>query len=78
VNIGSGKGSSVAEVAEAVGQIVGRPDLLQLGALPGGDRTSVVAAVDRLCDEVGFVPRLSLEQGLRDAVEWWRQRTRRR
>lgn len=78
VNIGSGEGSAVAEVAEAVARIVGRPELLRVGALPGGDRTSVVAAVRRLCDEVGFRPRLSLEQGLRDAVEWWRQRTRRR
>jgi nucleoside-diphosphate-sugar epimerase len=78
VNVGSGEGVSVAEVAEAVARIVGRPELLWLGALPGGDRTSVVAAVSRLRDEVGFRPRLSLEQGLRDAVEWWRQRTRRR
>jgi nucleoside-diphosphate-sugar epimerase len=78
VNVGSGEGTSVAEVAEALARIVGRPELLRLSALPGGDRTSVVAAVRRLRDEVGFRPRLSLEQGLRDAVEWWRQRTRRR
>jgi nucleoside-diphosphate-sugar epimerase len=78
VNVGSGEGTSVAAVAEAVARIVGRPDLLRLGALPGGDETFVVGAVDRLRDEVGFSPRLSLEEGLRDAVEWWRQRTRRR
>jgi nucleoside-diphosphate-sugar epimerase len=78
VNVGSGEGTSVAALAEAVARIVGRPDLLRLGALPGGDETSVVAGVDRLRDEVGFSPRLSLEEGLRDAVEWWRQRTRRR
>jgi nucleoside-diphosphate-sugar epimerase len=78
VNVGSGEGTSVAALAEAVARIVGRPDLLRLGALPGGDGTSVVAAVDRLRDEVGFSPRLSLEEGLRDAVDWWRQRTRRR
>jgi nucleoside-diphosphate-sugar epimerase len=78
VNVGSGEGTSVAAVAEAVARIVGRPELLRLGALPGEDGTSVVAAVHRLGDEVGFRPRLSLEEGLRDAVEWWRQRRRRR
>jgi nucleoside-diphosphate-sugar epimerase len=78
VNVGSGEGTSVATVAEAVARIVGRPELLRLGALPGEDGTSVVAAVDRLGDEVGFRPRLSLEEGLRDTVEWWRQRRRRR
>jgi nucleoside-diphosphate-sugar epimerase len=78
VNVGGGEGTSVAAVAEAIARIIGRPELLRLGALPGDDRTSVVAALDRLHDEVGFTPRLSLEQGLRDAVEWWRQRTRRR
>jgi nucleoside-diphosphate-sugar epimerase len=78
VNVGSGDGTSVAAVAEAVARIVGRPELLRLGALPGDNATSVVAAVDRLRDEVGFTPRLSLEEGLRDAVDWWRQRARRK
>jgi nucleoside-diphosphate-sugar epimerase len=78
VNVGSGEGTSVADVAASVARIVGRPELLRLGALPGGDETRVVAATGRLSDEVGFVPRLDLEQGLRDAVDWWRQRVRRR
>jgi nucleoside-diphosphate-sugar epimerase len=78
VNVGSGEGLRVADVAEAVARIVGRPELLRLGALPGDDRTSVVASVARLRNEVGFVPRLSLEEGLRDAVDWWRQRMRRK
>jgi nucleoside-diphosphate-sugar epimerase len=78
VNVGSGEGIRVADVAEAAARIVGRPELLRLGALPGDDRTSVVASVARLRNEVGFVPRLSLEVGLRDAVDWWRQRMRRK
>jgi nucleoside-diphosphate-sugar epimerase len=78
VNVGSGKGTAVADVAAFVARIVGRPELLRLGALPGADETHVVAATERLRNEVGFVPRLDLEEGLRDAVEWWRQRVRRR
>jgi nucleoside-diphosphate-sugar epimerase len=78
VNVGSGTDSSVAEIARSLGEIVGRPELVRLGALPGDDETRVVAATARLRDEVGFTPRFGLEEGLREAVEWWRQRTRRR
>jgi len=78
VNVGSGEGTTVAEIARAVARIAGSEELLRLGALPGDDRTSVVASTERLRDEVGFVPAFTLEAGLRDAVEWWRQRTRSR
>ena len=78
VNIGSGEAISVADVARALARIVGREELLRVGALPGGDDgTTVVAAVGRLRSEVGFVPRYGLDDGLHDTVEWWRQRTRR-
>jgi nucleoside-diphosphate-sugar epimerase len=78
VNVGSGAGTSVAEIARLLGRIVGRPDLVRLGALPGGDGTRVVADARRLREKVGFTPSYELEEGLRDAVEWWRQRTRRK
>jgi len=78
VNIGSGSSASVADVATTLAQIVGREDLLRLGGLGDGDETRVVADVGRLAEELGFEARYGLEDGLRDAVEWWRQRTRRR
>ena len=78
VNVGSGKGTSVGEVARAVARIAGGEELLEIGALPGDDTTSAVATTRRLREEVGFDPVFTLESGLRDAVEWWRQRTRRR
>ena len=78
VNIASGEPTSVAGVAQLVAAIVGRPDLLRLGALPGDDRSRIVAVVDRLRDELGFAPSRSLEDGLRATVEWWGQRIRRR
>jgi nucleoside-diphosphate-sugar epimerase len=78
VNVGSGEGTAVAQVAREVAGIAGGEELLEVGALDGRDETSVVASIVRLRDEVGFVPRFTLQDGLRDAVEWWRQRTRRR
>jgi nucleoside-diphosphate-sugar epimerase len=78
INVGSGQGTSVAAVAARVAQIVGRGDLLRLGDLAGDDETSVVADIGRLRNELGFRPQYQLDDGLRDAVDWWRQRTRRR
>jgi nucleoside-diphosphate-sugar epimerase len=78
INIGSGEGASVADVATKVAQIVGREDILLLGELGNGDNTRVVAEIDRLRGEVGFTPRYGLDEGLRDVVDWWRQRMRRR
>jgi nucleoside-diphosphate-sugar epimerase len=78
VNVGTGRDTPVADVARMLAQILGREELLTVGALPGDDHTRVVAETTRLRDEVGFSPRYGLEDGLRDTVEWWRQRTRRR
>lgn len=72
VNIGTGKASSVAAVATTVAQVLDREDLLRIGT--DGESSKVVAAVTRLRNEVGFVPRYDLEAGLRDTVDWWRAR----
>jgi nucleoside-diphosphate-sugar epimerase len=78
VEIGTGRGTPVAEVARKIARLLGREDLLRVGALAGDDDSRLVADTARLRDEIGFTPRYELEEGLRDAVEWWRQRTRRR
>jgi nucleoside-diphosphate-sugar epimerase len=76
VNIGSGRKSTVAQVARTIARLVGRPDLLRLGVLPTtpDDPPYLVADVKRLTQEVGFRPTIALEEGLRHAVEWWRER----
>jgi nucleoside-diphosphate-sugar epimerase len=80
VNIGAGVGAAIVDVASSIAEYLDREDLLRVGARP--DRTDeplrLVADVARLRDEVGFEPRHHLESGLRDAVEWWRQRVRRK
>jgi len=75
VNVGSGAGTAIAEVARTVARILDREDLLHLGALPdrSGEPASLVADVSRLRDEVGFTSTYDLEAGLRDAIEWWRR-----
>jgi nucleoside-diphosphate-sugar epimerase len=75
VNIGSGEATPVGRVVELIAQAAGTPDLVRLGALETrpGDPPVLVADVSRLREEVGWVPRRSLERGIRETVEWWRQ-----
>jgi nucleoside-diphosphate-sugar epimerase len=76
VNVASGEGVTVARIAGLLGAIVGRPELIQLGALPPphAEPPAIVADIGRLTTEVGVRPEIPLEQGLADAVAWWRER----
>ena len=73
VNLGSGHQVKIADVAQTIGRLMGRPDLIALGALPDrpGEPLLQVPDLTRLRDELGFEPKISLEQGLRDAIDWW-------
>lgn len=73
VNIGTGEGVSVADVASMMGELAGRPDLVRLGALPDrpGEPPRIVAATDRLRHEVGYGGSRPLESGLRDVLSFW-------
>lgn len=76
VNLASGRPTSVRALAEAIGLALGRPDLIGLGELADrpDDPPYLVAAIDRMMQEVGFRPGVDLLQGLHDAIEHWRSR----
>lgn len=76
VNVASGQGVEIAEVARLIADMLGRPDLLCLGALPeaAGDPPTLVGDAQRL-HSLGFVPAFSLEDGLRETVSWWTRRS---
>lgn len=76
VNIGSGEALPVRTLAEGVARAVGREELLDVGALAprAGDPEELVADVTRLRDEVGFEPRIELDDGLAATVAWCRER----
>lgn len=73
VNIASGEGRSVAEVIGCIAGCLGGEDLIGWGALPGraDEAPSVVASVERLRREVGWEPRIRLEDGIARTVAWW-------
>jgi nucleoside-diphosphate-sugar epimerase len=75
VNIGSGEATPVSRVVELIGEATGRPDLIRRGELElrPGEPPVLVAEARRLREEVGWKLGLSLEAGIRQTVEWWRQ-----
>jgi nucleoside-diphosphate-sugar epimerase len=76
VNVASSQPVSVASVAERLGALLGRSELLRFGArpTPQGDPAFLVANTDRLRREVGWQPRYDLASGLAHTVAWWRAR----
>jgi nucleoside-diphosphate-sugar epimerase len=66
VNIGTGEGVRVRQIVEELGRLAGRPELIELGAVPRtpGDPAEIIADATRLRSEIGWSPRVSLEDGL--------------
>lgn len=75
VNIATGDHVPVRQVVELIGRLVGRPELLRIGALP--DRPEEPPAIlgdGTLLRRLGWRPRYTLEEGLSQTVAWWRRR----
>lgn len=73
VNIGSGRAPAVKEIVTRIGELGGRPDLIQLGAVPYFDGEPMLIQADNVrLRSTGWKPRYDLETGLRQAVDWWR------
>lgn len=77
VNIASGEDVALCDVGERLARLAGGPELLDLGALDRreDDPPSIVADVGRLRYELGWQPRIDLDDGLRETFQWWRERT---
>lgn len=75
VNIGSSQPVTVAKIARSLGALVGRPDLVHLGAreTPPGDPPFVCANTNRLRAEVGWRSAYDLQTGLEETIAWWRE-----
>jgi nucleoside-diphosphate-sugar epimerase len=71
VNVASGTGIALVDVATRIARAVGRPDLLRVGALPArdGEPRELVADVARLRDEVGWSPQDDLDTSVARLVE---------
>ncbi len=73
VNIASGIPVPVKSVVARIGEKIGRPDLIRLGALaPKHAPPRLVATTQRLRDEVGWRAQYDLDTGLDRTIDWWR------
>ncbi|MGB3555728.1 MAG: NAD(P)-dependent oxidoreductase [Jannaschia sp.] len=79
VNIGSGQAVPLSKLIMEAANQIGRPDLIQLGALPAraNDVPLVEADTTRLRYGLGFHPQFSLKSGITDTIAWWRQELKR-
>lgn len=74
VNIASGQSTAVRELLDHVAKAAQADGLIDFGArsLATGEPMELVADIDKLREEVGFTPRMSLIEGVVRTVEWWR------
>jgi nucleoside-diphosphate-sugar epimerase len=75
INIASGVPVMLREVVEEIGRQIGRPDLIQFGALPdsANDPACLVADITRLREELEWRPNYELKTGLARTIEWWKK-----
>ena len=71
-NVGTGRGASVLEVLALLGQVSGLDATPDLAPRRAGDPASVVAAVDRIRDEVGWAAQHGMTEMLSSAWAAWR------
>ncbi len=72
INLGSGTGISIKQVVDILQQIV--PDLSVKWdtSKPTGDKLRIMDT-GRAYDEIGFKPRVSLEEGIIDTYNWYKK-----
>ncbi|MDX1648509.1 MAG: NAD-dependent epimerase/dehydratase family protein [Myxococcota bacterium] len=72
-NVGTGRPTSVRRVAEALSEQLDFPDPPEVtGRFRAGDIRHCVADIARARRELGYEPRMSLEEGMRDLLAWLR------
>ena len=75
-HVGSGRGTTVRELALEVARCLGRPHLVSFGAAKAADEDlpQLVADPSLASRRLGWRPDLDLETRVRAAVDWWLER----
>jgi UDP-glucuronate 4-epimerase len=71
-NIGHNRPVEVVLFVRMLEELLGRKAVVELAPPQPGDMIETCANIDRLRDAIGFSPKVSLEEGLRHFVEWFR------
>lgn len=77
-NVSSGVPVTVRSLMEQAGAMVNRADRIHFGAIARQpwDAAYVCGDSSKLCADTGWAPEQGLEAGIRQTVEWWRERWR--
>jgi nucleoside-diphosphate-sugar epimerase len=75
INVASGQPVAIRTIAERIGDLLGRRELLRVGAIPAAatDKPLVVGDVSRIQSALGWAPEVSLDEGLQLSIDWWRR-----
>ncbi|MDR8390234.1 NAD(P)-dependent oxidoreductase [Aliifodinibius sp. S!AR15-10] len=74
VNIASGQPTSLHEVVDIIGKSLNKMELIEYGAIDSkNDFPVVFGNTSRLQNELGWVPKYSLEEGIEDTINWWKR-----
>jgi UDP-glucuronate 4-epimerase len=71
-NIGHNRPVEVLLFVRMLEELLGRKAIVELAPPQPGDMIETCANIDRLRDAIGFAPRVTLESGLRQFVDWFR------
>ena len=73
-NVSSGVPITMAHLLQTTAQIMGRTELLQLGAVPPRPfEPRFICGDNSRLRGLGWAPRFTLEEGLRATVDWWKR-----
>jgi nucleoside-diphosphate-sugar epimerase len=72
-NVSSNVPITIRQLAETVGNELGRPELIQFGKLPYREWEPMFMCGDnRKLRGIGWTPRFSLLEGVRHTIDWWK------
>src|SRR5688572_12412284 len=75
VNLASGTEISIGNLVELIARLAGFTGPITFDPSKGGGDPRRVASTERSTRLLGFAPQVSLEEGLRRTIEWYRQQT---
>tara|TARA_B100000787_G_C16196907_1_gene301582 strand:+ start:401 stop:1399 length:999 start_codon:yes stop_codon:yes gene_type:complete len=71
INLGSGKETSIREIVDIIKSIIGDDLKIEWDvSKPSGDKKRLMDMTRQ--NEIGIMPRISLEQGIKETIEWYK------